>query len=574
MGLLQLPVEVVQRVFPYLALKDLRNFACCSSTLFKITIPILYRSFCIYFAEPTAEPIVSPANLETIMDLSDLTIRSFKKLYVSKIGSLKPRPLRPFISDMDDVMLRLILKKFGNGQLRTIRFENTISSRTLALILERQTNLNELEISDLGALRELYNPYIFPPSLFTQPLRLTSFSVGEILQWTALTVLKIVHQSASTLRKLRFGDPRHHDTSRLPIWEETIEPDSEMGSMPADSYGEPFVRREERHFAALRSQLEFGEINLPLLERLYIVHDSQFAKFMRFAIRMISNCHRLRIIRISSSNDPCSLVQRLVNTGSRSIESLQIGQCTDRTPSSSPSLSPPRVPQPLPRIPSLKTLQLTNDTHTSDVFANFEHPMELRRLWLHCLPAHCHPLECPIISRVFEYSDPLSRMSMLHENWSRLEELAIPHPGWSKVPLLPSLKVLRLLDWLKLNDYIERSDRHLDSITKMQAYVTKLYKFSDANYDHPPELKLIIMDEEYHANDCYRYKTLMDFPQCYSVEDGKIVMLRSRKSALRRCQEAGCSPYLVLGGLPTPEQVWGCEDKDYIYSEADYLPPI
>ncbi|KAK6500933.1 hypothetical protein TWF506_003691 [Arthrobotrys conoides] len=571
MDLLKLPVEVIQKIFPYLPLKDLRNLARCSSAMFKIAIPILYRSLSLYFAEPI-DYVIQPVHLEEIMDISDSTFGGFRKLYILKTKSLSPRALRAMVSDMDDVALRLIIKRFGTGQLRKIRLDNNISSRTLALILKRQPNLNELELSDLGALKELNNPYAFPPSLPTQPLRLTSFSVGEVLKWAALIVLRIIRQSASTLKKLQIGDPQHNDTSRLTNWEDTPDFGSETEIMAADGW--PPYRSEEEEFTSFLSLLNFGEIKLPSLELLYIIHDPQFAKFVRFTSRIISGCHRLKTLRISTSNDPYNLIQRLVDTGSQNIESLQIGHCSNPRAFSNPPIVPPAQGF-LPQISQLKTLQITNETHRLDILANFfGHTAELRRLWLNCIPAHCDPTECPIMSHFLEYNNALSRISLSHENWPLLEELAFSHPGWSKVPLLPSLKILRLLDWFKPNDFRNRFGRQSASLSKMQTYVSTLYDFSKSNYNRPPDLKLIVMDEEYQTGDCFRNKTVNKFPKCYGVENGRVVMLSSMKDVFRQCEKAGCSPYLVLGGLPTPEQVWGDEDKDHIYSEVGYLPVV
>ncbi|KAK6504641.1 hypothetical protein TWF481_006580 [Arthrobotrys musiformis] len=553
--LLDLPVEVIQRIFPHLLASDLRNLACCNSTMFKVVIPILYRSLCVYFAE-RRDYIISPSSLETIMDIPASTISRFKKFYVLRLGYPEPRSLRGCVSDMDDMLLRLVIKRFEDGQLRKIKLENHISSRTLAIILERQRNLNALEINDLGALRELYDPHQLAPSFFTQPLRLTYFAVGEILQTAGLIALQIIHQNASTLRTLKLGDIQHNTTTRLPTWEDTSE---NFG--PQSEYFRAWDRPSPE------SKFGFHEIILPSLERLYIFHGRQFAKFIRFLGQLISGCRRLETVRVSSPGDPYRFIRRLVETGSENIGSLQLSQC-DSSNSQTPLGSELQTTSTW--VSSLHTLQIATGTHSysNHTFLIPVPPQNLKRFWLSCVPADCDPTECEALSKLFDYQDSQNHISLIQNNWPLLEELAIPHPGWAEVPLLPFIRVLRLLDW-NSNNFGRRPERNLGCIPKIGEYIARLDQYSNSTYNRPPELRLIVVDERYNEGSCDHDMAALGYPLCFGVEAGKIRMLRSRMDALGWCRKAGCSSYLTLGGLPTPEGAWGDDDQDYIFGEAD-----
>lgn len=367
------------------------------------------------------------------------------------------------------------------------------------------------------------------------------------------TFIKVLHQNSPTLRKLRIGDPTHPKKPRL----------------TASSW----ARRPRS-----KTKLPFTRINFPVLEQISIVHD-HFAERFWATFQDIVYCgESLSHMRISCFTDPYVLIQRLVSKGAEGIKSIQINNCRRRNHS---AFQLP-VHNQLPQIKSLETLQLQMCTHEEGEFqAAYIGRSTIKRLWLQC-SANCDPKTCRSMAGLLDYTKPVSLSS---DKWTRLEELAIGAPQWKnsgpaaveswlELPMLRSLKILRLLQWQTGT----QQQKNLQTVERLQprveTYVKILYCWSSLVYEKLPNLRIIVVDTDISSG-CPG--TAIQAPLyfvVYRFEDpvqadgtGQLYVFNENyETALKVCREINCSTYLLQFGPPVPEGFWDDQYSSHLQS--------
>ncbi|KAK6500934.1 hypothetical protein TWF506_003692 [Arthrobotrys conoides] len=588
--LLDMPVEVVERVFKHLDRKELKNVALCSSSTRNIVYPMLHDTLMLKFhhQEPInknncgllpkfVENILSVVSTETLSLYQHLkttsTFETHRRIRPSTPGSAyyKTITTRKPMTPMDDVMLRLVLQRLQKNQLLTIKFGSSTSIRTLGLILKSQKQITELSLGDFGSYSDLTEGYSIHPSFFgPTEIRLTTLEVGNLLQEATGTILKIIHQSSATLKRLRIGNPHHQIVPRFPPWKATT----------------------QDFYLGIVDRLPFVEIQFAALVQLHIVHDRQFSSFADILGEIVTGCTKLTRVRLSGCTGTLKFVRRLETAGAR-IEALQICQCNPENPSD------PEVAEPigwsdeedsgscvsrgytLPYMSTLHTLQLTGYSHPDDDLPetySFVNRQQIQSLWVGCQLPERDPFKCASTSALLKHSKLTDMVFLRSDNWQLLRELAIPNPGSLIVDLLflKSLRALRLLKWQptppESRRFTTTQRQDVDITRKMNALLDD--HFSDSPTARPPSVKLIIVDRSCCNNYCNRLAS----PQpCYlavgvhveqSCEGEKATKVSLYRpimknldpdAALHVCLLFGCSTYMLAPGPPSPERFW--EDK-------------
>ncbi|KAK6360162.1 hypothetical protein TWF730_006313 [Orbilia blumenaviensis] len=557
--LLDMPLEVASNIFQLLPGKDQKNLALTCSAVLNIVAPTLYSAVRLYYDEPGDDGAFN--GLPRINDIQHLiSSQQFPLAYAKHLSierkephsiAAKSKP-RPFTSakndqieltEMADRGLELILKRFGDNQLKSIRLAHQTTYKTFALICKHQKKLRKLDLGHFkpgGRRSKVPNQILTPGSLGLEFLEIRDID-DRVTCLT--TVMGILHQNSATLRRLRIGDPKHPGKPRL----------------TASSW----ARRPRS-----KTKLPFAKIDLLALKQISIIHDHSAERFWDIFQNVVHCGGELSHIRISCFTDPYVLVQKLVAKGADGIKSIQISNCRRRGQG---AFQVP-VHNQLPRLSLLETVQLQMCTHEEGEFLPaYISRSTTKRLWLQCT-ANCDPTTCRSMSGLL---DTKSNITLSPDNWPMLEELAIgapqlinpatshPEDSLSKLPMLASLKVLRLLQWqtavqIKCPPTAERLQ------LQVQAFVDTLYSWCAGAYKKLPNLRLIVVDTEIgggcpgtaiHAPLYFVVYHFGQMPQADGIGLPLTINV-DYDNALKLCNEVGCSSYLLEHGPPAPEGLW------------------
>ncbi|KAK6360161.1 hypothetical protein TWF730_006312 [Orbilia blumenaviensis] len=587
-SLLDMPLEVVGKIFKALGRQDLKNIARCSSATCNIAYPIIHRSLTIHFhhKHPVARDScgLSPRYIEGVFSLIRReTLAHYRRLSTVFTFSVHHRKHahsgsrskgvfinKTPITGVDDAMLRLIIKRIPRDQLLNVKFDNATSLKTLYTLLGRQRCIKQLSLGDIGSSLDPKERRQISSHKFRDiPNTLTSLEVDDIMRESAKTLLIIIRQSSATLRRLRIGNYNHPCISRLSPWTANT----------ADFLQE----REETASALLRDDLE---ISFPALERLHIVHDEQFPSFARIFGELIKDCSRLAQIRLSGCSHPYELVSRLVSLGAQNIQSLQICQCKDvnrprrELKNQFPDEDTIKMEcafthYNLLKTDSLDTLQLTG-YHWLNENPPLTYPylnkMRIKRLWIGNQCGDRDPAVCPVTAALImpPVSMPYDRIFLSDGNWELLQELAIPYPGefLNKLIFLKSLRVLRLLEWRFLrSEDVQRASPHRKDGEIFSEITDLLSHFYEFPSYQAPSVKLIVMDRKPCTDYCSRTEAytpcFLSMTTVVHVNIGTAATLYKPMIkcvefpvAADICRQNGCSTYLLRNGPPSPEAFW------------------
>ncbi|KAK6504643.1 hypothetical protein TWF481_006582 [Arthrobotrys musiformis] len=563
--LLDMPLEVVTNIFQWLPGKDQKNLALTCSAVLNIVAPTLYRTARLFYAEPGKD--VKFDGLPRLADISHLISSPQFPLGYTKSLSIKrkrghdssaPNPKRRQwvygrdkkeqmeFTETADKAIGLILNRFNEGQLESIRLDHQTTYNTFKLICERQKKIRSLDLGEFrpgGNRCKIPNQILIPGSL-----ALESLEICEIDERVTclVTFIKILHQNSPTLKRLRIGDQTHPQKPRLTA--------------------SAWARRPRS-----KTNLPFSRIDFPALEQISIIHDHSAERFWDM-FQDIAYCgSKLSHVRISCFTDPYVLIQRLVSKGADGIKSIQTNNCRRRNHAAFQS----PVHNQLPRIKSLETLQMQVCTHEEGEFqAAYLGRTTIKRLWLQC-SANCDPKKCRSMAGLLDYA---TNTSLSSDKWPVLEELAIGAPqwkksesdlagGWLELPMLRSLKILRLLQWQTGTQQQKNQQTVELLLPRVENYVNLIYCWSMVAYGKLPNLRIIVVDTE-TGQGCpgtaiFRPLYFVVYPIDEFVDaDGTgltvspLVFSENYETALKVCKEINCSSYLLQFGPPAPEGFW------------------
>ncbi|KAF3137399.1 hypothetical protein TWF594_007528 [Orbilia oligospora] len=556
--LLDMPLEVVTNIFQFLPGQDQKSLALTSSAVLNIVAPTLYRTVRLYYDGSEKDSKLSGLprldDIEHLVSSPRFPLGYAKSLSIEKKDSglnasnskrslWISRKEQTDLTKASDKAIELILRRFNKGQLESIKFGHQTTYKTLKIICEDQQKLRSLDLGEFrpgGHRSTIPNHTLAPGSLTLQSLEISE--IDERV--TCLTTfIKILNQNSATLQRLRIGDPTHPRKPRL----------------TASSW----ARRPRS-----KTKLPFTRIYFPVLEQISIIHD-HFAERFWDAFQEIVHCGKnLSRIRISCFTDPYVLIQRLVAKGADRIKFIQINNCRRRNHSAFQS----PLHNQLPQMRALETLQLQMCTHDDGEFqAAYTSRATLRRLWLQC-SANCDPKTCRSMSGLLDYA---TNVSLSSDKWPVLEELAIGAPQWKnsgpasneswlELPMLRSLKVLRLLQWQTSTQQQRNSQTVEKILPRVEAYVNLLYCWSGIAFGEPPSLRIVVVDTDIGSGcpgtavQAPLYFVIYHFDD-FVQEDGissPLVFNENYETAMRVCKEINCSTYLLQFGPPIPERLW------------------
>ncbi|KAK6345656.1 hypothetical protein TWF718_007566 [Orbilia javanica] len=555
--LLDMPLEVVTNIFRFVPGQDQKSLALTSSAVLNIVAPWLYRTARLFYDEPEKGEALGGlprlSDVEYFVSSAPYPLAYAKCLSLerneSSVSNIPKR--RSWISKKEeteltetaDKAIELILKQFKTGQLERIKLGHQTTYKIFKIICEDQKRLRSLDLGEFkpGGHRSTIPNHLLTPGL----LVLESLEICSIDERvTCLTnFVKILHQNSATLRRLRMGDPTHPKKPRL----------------TASSW----ARRPRS-----KTKLPFTSIHFQALEQISIVHDHFSERFWDTFQDVVYCGDKLSHIRISCFTDPYVLVQRLVARGADGVKSIQINNCRRR--GHGIFQSPPH--NQIPRIKSLETLQLQMCTHEEGEFqAAYIGRATLKRLWLQC-SMNCDPKTCRSMSGLLDYT---TNVSLSTDQWPVLEELAIGAPQWKnsgpssvenwlELPMLKSLKILRLLQW-QTSTQQQKSLQTVEKIQqRIETYVTLLYCWSMIAYESLPSLRIIVVDTEIgtgcpgtgiHAPLYFVIYHFYD-PAQPEQSNSPFVLHENYETTLKICKEIGCSSYLLQFGPQAPESFW------------------
>ncbi|EPS38373.1 hypothetical protein H072_7870 [Dactylellina haptotyla CBS 200.50] len=535
---------------------------------------MLYRVLNLHYdLSPEAEGFRNH-EIDNIFKTSFSTFRHFKWFRV--------RATDDFLGMRDDIdkgchthlpasettsLVQKAMQKFQNGQLSSVRFETETSLGLLAYILSTQSNLKDLQIGDVYANKySLQNAQIQIPSLISDniKLQLESLAFSEIQPQMLATMQGLLRKTSNTLRRLQIGHSEYKS-----------DPDLDRWSSWRVRWGHEQAIRETLKEELRANSILTSKFALPSLEQLYILNDTDATRLLEFIAFVTDNGQpykNLVRLRLSSCYYNSSFLEKIIQKAPN-IQSLQISFC---------SFPSETIESILPSMKPLHTLQISRcfDADLTDWLPVNFHRQSLRRLWLECT-YNCDPNLCPSLSKFW---DPLiNPYPLSSENWPLLEELAVGYPGWSKIPCIKSLKILRLLperqqpEPYRTEESIETQSHAVGQIqtekwfrNRIQNYAEDLCRRLSESDNEPPNLRVVVLERTNLT--CIRSNTRVPcyFTINYKRNSGAkswspSVVFDTTENVLTIASSMGSSSYLLGAGPPAPERFW--EDDWDLYDD-------
>ncbi|KAK6536515.1 hypothetical protein TWF281_000743 [Arthrobotrys megalospora] len=576
LGLFNLPPELVCKIFEYLPGKDLKGMALCGSAAFKITAPILYRTIRLFYKEDETDFLSrSDKNPERMtIELCTDDVRDLQQSKLALGHATRVRIQRKILGWMDsdskyfyevkmsaatDGEMRSIFEQFDEGQLDRVKIDYETSITTLIDICSRQKNIRDLYLGDLTLRGVTPDIELLDSTRALHFPKLESLEISMIDDGARPLVLLILHQNSSTLRRMTIGGRTHARHLRRLAYKV-----NRMKIPP----------------------LPFNTIHFPSLEQLFIMYsctDLQSMILWEAFKDMASVGGNLKRIRLSGFTMPYAFIQKLLPTSEATsrIESLQMSNSEYHWQQLEADKATGSL-IPLPQMSSLSTLHMDFCTKMDTEFqAAYTSRRTLKRLWLQC-PFRSNPVNDPIISELWDSSS----LPLDHDRWPLLEELALQVPQrrgatirfatiWKKIPMLKSLKILRLIfceehfdggiDW----DPFE-APPPIPYENNINVYTNQLYNWSTTNYGEPPNLRLMIVDTQSRYTPAGEYRAISHYFSIYPSEipgvtldeqagvvSPPVVKRIDEPTARSICKQAGCYTYLIdIAAWSKPDRFW------------------
>ncbi|KAK6528487.1 hypothetical protein TWF281_009728 [Arthrobotrys megalospora] len=555
-NLLELPPELIYKLFQFMPGEDLKNMALSCSALLNVSAPILYRKLQLSYEDglnPSTmymEPL--PDQIENALHSSEFALGHVRKFYLRKEGEYygdkdqsELQSLRAFM----DMTVRLVLARFGEGKLESAKLDHAVSIKTFLMLLSNQKKLRSLRLGCIGHPTYLDSGpeslNSIPPLVFR---RLESIEFSDIEPLSFPLVLTVLHENSSTLQKIKIGDRKHAHRSRREI-------------LAASDV------------SALHS-LPFDKIRFLVLKKLSIVHSNLTGGYWEKFGDMVGCGESLSHIKLSCFPEPYQFIRKTAIRGTEHLKRVQL--CGDLRYLWESEDTQDRLPQ----FTSLDTLLVQPNTFVKDEFGSvYCSRHTIRRLWVQ-ISQGFNTKDHPSTSMLLDYSSPFCLSS---ERWPFLEELAIGTPStdigpdggvvasaaWKEFPMLKSLKILRLLQW-ETTSY--DNPRMLVYEQEIDNYVNRLYTWSSETHCEPPNLRIVVLETEFCAGCITWYRNEPMYYLVHPFEDvndddldglgicsrvSPIISCSDKEDALRVCEEIGCSTYLLEDGPFEPSRFWG-----------------
>ncbi|KAK6342179.1 hypothetical protein TWF730_001658 [Orbilia blumenaviensis] len=493
-----LPDEVFGRILRYAQIEDLKGFALTCSAALKVASPILYRT--IYFELEGAE--VAPdedgefvytskyqdSELRTVEAVLETSARTLAYTKVLDVFSPRFSPhghmnqgLTEARIRRDNFMIRAIVRKLAEADsLRIIRVPPhiQISLKTLDYILRSLSNIRLFKIGNIAVVDDA-DPEVGVRIAREENNKPLSIPWVELVQFDTEAIPAILQTLRRMSQSLQGLNIQPVSGRELQNWRV----ENEDGIAKFITHNREFDFKKDPDPMVEEMKGENRKISLPALQELWISAMDNYQDIADILGYLMTDCKKLTHIRLEFCYSPENLLRGLAKTNASTLQCLRMLKCSWDN-----EINPNSLDAVLPQLAPLKTLVLSN-LNNWDMRTVFHHRLSLKQLWLQCHASEqkcqshfgCH-MAADLFSEGLEYQ-------FTSEAWPCLEELAIQYVAWEKIPMMHTLKALRVLSDLCLKSDCETME---DYTLKMRTYVETLWETSLQQHSKTPALQLMI----------------------------------------------------------------------------------
>ncbi|RVD90359.1 uncharacterized protein DFL_001329 [Arthrobotrys flagrans] len=493
-----LPDEVVGRILIYLPCDGLKSFALTCSTALKLASPILYRTISLELEGAEVAPDddgdfvytskyqdVELRTVEAILEASTRTLGYARVLDIYSPRFLPHGHMTLGLTEArirrDNFMIRAVVRRLGEvGYLRIIKLPSHIqlSLKSLDFILRSFPSLRLLKVGNIA----LVDPSDDEKSVTLanaengKPLSLNWLELEQFDTQAIPVILQTLRRMGQSLRGLNIKPVSGKASQEWKI-------ENEDGLCRFITKNREFDFKNNLDTMVQEIKEEDRKISLPSLEELWVTAMDDYQDIVDILGHLATDCKKLTHVRLEFCFSPENLLRGLVESNAPRLHCLRLLKC---------SWDNDQHPMPLdivlPQLAPLKTLVLSN-LNNWDMRTVFSHRLSLKQLWLQC---HASEQKCQSHFKCHMTADLFNegpKYRFTSENWPCLEELAIQYVGWEKIPMMHTLKALRLLSDLCFKSDCETIEAYT---LKMRAYVSQLWETALLQYSATPALELMV----------------------------------------------------------------------------------
>ncbi|KAK6496097.1 hypothetical protein TWF481_002121 [Arthrobotrys musiformis] len=494
-----LPDEVIRRILLSLPIDNgLKSFAQTCSAALKIASPILYRIISLELEGAEVAPDddgdfvytskyqdVELKTIEAVLEASTKTLSYGRVLDVYSPRFLPHGHMTLGLTEArirrDNFMIRAVVRRLAEVDLlRIMKLPSHIqmSLKTLDFLFRSLPSLRLLRVGNITISDNLdsQRSVTLASADNCKPLALNWLELMHFDSEAIPPILQLLRRAGSSLRGLNIQPVSGRFWHDLQQKDEDENPRFITRNREFNFPGEPDPMVEQM-------KEENRKISLPALEELWISAMDDFQDIADILGYLIADCKRLTHVRLEYCFSPENLLRALVETNAGRLHCLRMLKCSWDN-----NLEPSPFDVVLPKLAPLKTLVLSS-LNNWDMRTVFHHRLSLRQLWLQC---HSSEQKCKTHFDCHMTADLFSegpKYQFTSENWPCLEELAVQYVGWEKIPMMHTLKALRILSDLCLKSDCETIGAYEEN---MRAYVSRLWTNTLLRHNTLPALELMI----------------------------------------------------------------------------------
>ncbi|KAF3181804.1 hypothetical protein TWF225_006895 [Orbilia oligospora] len=494
-----LPDEVVGRILNYLPIDNgLKSFAQTCSVALKLASPLLYRTISLELEGAEVAPDedgdfvynskyqdVELRTVEAVLETSARTLANTRVLDVYSPRFLPHGHMTLGLTDArirrDNFMIRSVVRRLGEIDcLRIIKIPSHIqlSLRSLDFILRSLPSLRLLKAGNISVADptdpEASVAHSKPE--YGKPVNLNWLELAKFNTQAIPVILQTLRRMGQSLRGLNIQPVSGRDGHD---WKT----ENEDGLQKFITQNREFDFKKDPDTIVQEMREENRKISLPALEELWIAAMDDYQDMTDIIGHLITDCKKLTHVRLEFCFSPENVLRGLAEPNAPRLHCLRMLKCSWDN-----DLQPTPFDEVLPKLAPLKTLVLSN-LNNWDMRTVFSHRLSLKQLWLQC---HASEQKCQSHFSCHMTADLFSegpKYQFTSQNWPCLEELAVQYVAWEKIPMMHTLKALRLLSDLNFKSDCET----IESYTlKMRAYVSQLWETSLLQHNTIPALELMI----------------------------------------------------------------------------------
>ncbi|KAF3217654.1 hypothetical protein TWF679_001856 [Orbilia oligospora] len=476
----------------------LKSFAQTCSAALKLASPLLYRTISLELEGAEVAPDedgdfvynskyqdVELRTVEAVLETSARTLAHTRVLDVYSPRFLPHGHMTLGLTDArirrDNFMIRSVVRRLGEVDcLRIIKIPSHIqlSLKSLDFILRSLPSLRLLKAGNISVADptdpEASVAHAKPE--YGKPVNLNWLELAKFDTQAIPVILQTLRRMGQSLRGINIQPVSGRDGQD---WKT----ENEDGLQKFITQNREFDFKKDPDRIVQEMREENRKISLPALEELWIAAMDDYQDMTDIIGHLIADCKKLTHVRLEFCFSPENVLRGLAEPNAPKLHCLRMLKCSWDN-----DLQPTPLDEVLPELAPLKTLVLSS-LNNWDMRTVFSHRLSLKQLWLQC---HASEQKCQSHFSCHMTADLFSegpKYQFTSQNWPCLEELAVQYVAWEKIPMMHTLKALRLLSDLNFKSDCET----IESYTlKMRAYVSQLWETSLLQHNTIPALELMI----------------------------------------------------------------------------------